>query len=1170
MNAREGANVSARGRAEQYASTEECLAGGGEMGAMMRAIDWAGTPVGPVSGWSQPFRSMVGLVLRNRFPLCMWWGPKLVQFYNDPFVPILGSKHPAAMGQSGSVCWSEIWPTIGPMIEGPFAGGPATGSEDLSLLIHRNGFFEETHFRVAYSPVPDESVAETGIGGVLATVSETTAQVQADRQFRMSRALAIGAAEAKSERQACERAAATLAENSADVPFSLFYLLEGDTRAVLAATSGFGAVPPDAAPAVIDFAAGDAPAVWLLSDAVAHRRINIVDCLDARFGALPTGPWTEAPRAAIVLPLAAPDQEQPYGVMIAGISPHRALDEGYRSLFELAAGQVVTAIRNARAYEEERQRVDALAQIDRAKTAFFSNVSHEFRTPLALMLGPLEDALASPARTLGGDALDMTRRNALRLLKLVNSLLDFARMESGRVDASFQATDLAQLTVDLASQFQAVMEKGGLRLIVDAPPLAAPAFVDRDMWEKIVLNLLSNAFKHTFEGEVWIALATVADEIQLTVRDTGTGIPDDELPRIFERFHRVRGARTRSHEGTGIGLALVKDLVGLHRGRIEAESRLGMGTLFRVSIPTGSAHLPADRIGAPAQLTPTAVGSAAYVNDALSWLPADDLDGDAFATPASDGVPVSVDAAHGRLLLADDNADMREYLRRLLSASWTVEVVADGQQALDAVRRQRPDLLVADVMMPGLDGLELTRALRADPVMAGLPIILLSARTGEDATAEGLATGANDYIVKPFSARELVARVRVQLEIARSQAGERAHQATRVIEEQFRQVAAATSRAKDEFMAILGHELRNPLAPILTALELMKMRGDVGGARERAIIERQVRHVVRLVDDLLDVSRITGGKITLDRRPVEIAEVISSAAETASPLIEQRQHQLIVNVANSGLMVSADPFRLEQVFSNLLTNAAKFTTPGGIITIAAEMDEETIVVRVKDTGIGIVAALLPRVFDAFAQTAQESDRAMGGLGLGLTIVKSLVVLHGGRVDAHSGGSGKGAEFVVRLPALRSREQVRSPVVPALPSAFDRRAPVRVLVVDDNEDAAMLLSDLLGMKGHEVVVAHDGAAALAACGSFRPDVALLDIGLPGMDGYELAQHLRERYGPSSVRLIAVTGYAEHADRMRSKAAGFDDHFAKPVDIDRLCRAVEAARAGGVSEVVSTDD
>ena len=1147
-----------RERAQALAlATADCLSGGGDMGAMMRQVDWASTPVGPVSGWSQPFRTMVGMVLRNRFPLSLWWGPQLVQFYNDPFRPILGSKHPAALAQSGSECWAEIWHIIGPMIEGPASGGPATGSEDLALLIHRSGFFEETHFRVAYSPVPDEAVPHTGIGGVLATVSETTAQVQSERQFKTLRSLATAASDARSENAAYQSAAATLLDNTADVPFALFYAFQASGEpALLAACSGFGKEAVPARPLTIDVSRDPDSAHWPLRSAFAGRSVEVLDVRDPRFGALPMGPWAEPPRSAIVLSLAAPDQQHPYGVMIAGISPHRQLDEGYRSFFELAAAQVVTGIRNARAYEDERKHAAALAKLDQAKTTFFSNVSHEFRTPLALMIGPTEDALSSPSQALNGDALAMVHRNELRLLKLVNSLLDFARMEAGRIEASYQATDLARLTADLASVFRAAMERGGLRLVVVAPPLPLPVFVDREMWEKIVLNLLSNAFKHTFEGEVEVSLTSRGDFIELVVRDTGVGIPAEELPRIFDRFHRVRDARARSHEGTGIGLALVSDLVKLHGGTLEAESQVGRGTRITVSIPAGSAHLPVDRIGAAKGTTSTAVAAAAYVNDALSWLPADDARGESPSSPAD--APAMLDGAvPARLLLADDNADMREYVRRLLSRHWTVQAVADGQQALEAIRRQPPSLLVADVMMPGLDGLGLTRALRANPGTKGLPIILLSARTGDEAVSEGLDAGANDYIVKPFSARELVARVRVQLEIAHSREREREHEIARLVDDQFRQIAAATSHAKDEFLAILGHELRNPLAPILTALELMKMRGDESSAKERGVIERQVKHVVRLVDDLLDVSRMTRGKVNLDKQSVGMNAIIASAIETASPLLEQRKHRLITEVMPSELTLDADPFRLAQILSNLLTNAAKYTDPGGTISIFAGIEGEMVVLRVRDTGIGIEPELLPRMFEAFAQSAQASDRAQGGLGLGLAIVKSLVALHGGQVEAHSAGPGRGSEFVVRLPVADEMSRASPVLSHPLPAAStaatapDATVRSRVLVVDDNVDAADLLGEMLRRRGHEVVIAHDGAAALRARQTFCPDVALLDIGLPVMDGYELAQHLRALYPNAPLRIIAVTGYGEAKDRARSKAAGFDEHLVKPVDGDRVC-------------------
>ena len=1113
--------------------------GGGERGERMRETDWAQTALGSAAGWSQALRTTVGIVLRNGFPLCAWWGPELVQFYNDPFRPTLGAKHPAASGQSGRVCWAEIWHIIGPMIEGPFSGGPAAGAEELPLLIHRNGFFEETHFRVAYSPVPDETVQGTGVGGVLATVSETTAQVIVERQLRTLRALGLGAAKATSVREGYEGAAAAFASNDADVPFSMFYLLDDSTIARLAATSGFA---PDAtaAPHAIDVASADGSPLWPLATVISGRQIEVIDCSDPRFGALPFGHWAEPPRSAILLPLAAPDQVRPYGVMVAGLSPHRQLDDGYRSFFELAAAQVVTAIRNARAHEERRLHAEALATLDRQKTAFFSNVSHEFRTPLALMIGPTEDALAAPDRSLHGDALEMVHRNELRLLKLVNSLLDFSRMEVGRVEASFQPTDLARLTADLASQFRAVMERAGLQLIVETSPLAAPAFVDREMWEKIVLNLLSNAFKHTFKGSVTVQLSTSGEWIQLAVRDTGTGIAVDELARVFDRFHRVRGAKSRSHEGTGIGLALAKDLVELHGGHIEATSELGAWTCVTVSIPTGSAHLPADRIETTNAMSSTAVGSAAYVNDALSWLPSDDPERAALALTTQPTLDPPLDA---RLVLADDNADMREYLRRLLSTQWTVEAVENGRQALAAIRRQPPDLVVSDVMMADVDGLELTRQLRADRTTEHVPIILLSARSGDEATAEGLASGANDYIVKPFSARELVARARVQLEIARAR--ER---------EQQRQVAESTNHAKDQFLAILGHELRNPLAPIQTALELMTLRGEPGALRERAVIERQVTHMTRLVDDLLDVSRFSRGQIELRREPFEVGVAITRAVEAASPLLERGRHVLRLDVMSEGLQIDADLTRISQVFGNLVSNAAKYTPADGCIAITAVREGDEVVVRVRDSGVGITADLLPHVFQRFIQKPQDNARSEGGLGLGLAIVKNLVELHGGTVTASSSGHGKGAELTVRLPAVDRLLATTGPAPTAPLSVVDTTNGSCILLVDDNQDAAEALRDALVSLGHTVIVAHDGPSALRAVRDVKPTIGLLDIGLPVMDGYELAQLLLDLPHLLGIRLIAITGYGLAEDRSRSRAAGFEAHLVKPVSLKSVTDAI----------------
>ncbi|HEU5039372.1 MAG TPA: ATP-binding protein, partial [Gemmatimonadales bacterium] len=459
------------------------------------------------------------------------------------------------------------------------------------------------------------------------------------------------------------------------------------------------------------------------------------------------------------------------GVLVAGLNPYRLFDDDYRGFLQLVAAQIAGAMVNAQAYEAERERAEALAELDQAKTAFFSNVSHEFRTPLTLMLGPLQDLLETgelPAEA--RERVGVARRNALRMQKLVNSLLDFSRLEAGRVEARFEPLDLAALTADLASTFRSAVERAGLELVVDCPPLPRPVYVDRDMWEKVVLNLVSNAFKFTFQGGIRVALRAKDGEVTLSVSDTGTGIPAQDLPHVFERFRRVHNARARTVEGTGIGLALVAELVKLHGGRIALASEEGRGTTFDVVLPEGRDHLPESHVAVTEPRTvPVAVGAASFVEEALRWLPDGEQAEEAItgepllegvAGPAQTGPPA-------RILIADDNADMRDYVRRLLGARWEVEAVGDGRAALARATADPPDLLLSDVMMPGLDGFGLLQALRADPRTSQLPIILLSARAGEEARVEGLEAGADDYLVKPFSARELTARVGGVLELAR-------------------------------------------------------------------------------------------------------------------------------------------------------------------------------------------------------------------------------------------------------------------------------------------------------------------------------------------------------------------------------------------------------------------
>jgi PAS domain S-box-containing protein len=967
---------------------------------------------------------------------------------------------------------------------------------------------------------------------------------------------------------------------------------------------------------------------------------------------------------------------------------------------------------------------------------------------------------------------------------------------------------------------------------VDCPPDLAPIYVDREMWEKIVLNLLSNAFKFTFEGEIAVTLRPVGNEVELTVRDTGVGIPPEELPHVFERFHRVLGARARTHEGTGIGLALVQELAKLHGGAVRVTSEGGRGSAFSVTIPYGTAHLPAGRIGAARTLVSTATGAAPFVEEAERWV-SDEVPADA-APPT-----VASRVSHARILLADDNADMRDYLRRLLGQYWTVESVADGHAALDAARARRPDLVLADVMMPRLDGLGLLRALRGDPATASIPVVLLSARAGEESRVEGIEAGADDYLVKPLSARELIARVNTHLELARVRraaqvevqdaherleaaletgrmiawdwdltsgivsrsrtapqflglavqgeprafydlvepddrplvdsriaaaithgapyevefrvrmpdgearwlgergrvrrdgdgrpvrfvgvtfdfterkqieaalrgsearllddlaamtklqevstrlvqtsdpaallleivdaaiavtgadmgniqlldhasdrlrivasrgfdgpfleffdtvqgghagggmametrerigvedvddsplfrdspaldvlhtAGVRSLQATPLFDRSGRvvgvlsthyrvprrladrdrrlvdllarqaadlieranaeQVLLEADRAKDEFLAMLGHELRNPLGAIANAVAVLNQIGspDARLVQLRAIITRQAQQLTRLVDDLLDVSRLVAGKMDLRREPVNLEALAKQCLSTIARPERLRERGLTLEAQPA--WVEGDPARLEQVLTNLIDNALKYTPQGGRISVTIRSEGPEAVIRVRDTGVGIAPELLPRIFDVFVQARQKPHRAEGGLGLGLTLVKRLVEMQRGTVRVASDGPGLGAEFIVRLPLLAHAGDR-----PPAPSQEPQRPPERqrVLIVEDHVDSRESLRLLLEASGHHVEEAVDGPTGLARLEALRPDVAFVDVGLPEMDGYAVARAVRASPTLKGVFLVALTGYGDPKHRREAAVAGFDAHVVKPVTLERL--------------------
>lgn len=737
-----------------------------EVGADLAQVNWEATPLGPSGQWPQSLQTAVDILLSSRFSMWMAWGPDLTFFCNAAYRrDTLGRKYPWALGRPAREVWAEIWDDIGPRIDRVLSTGEATWDSALLLFLERSGYQEETYHTFSYSPLRDD---DSQIVGMLCVVSEGTQQVIGERRMATLRDLGSDPSVLRTEKETLDFAERQLGQNLRDLPFTLTYLLDENGDAGLAGSSGIADGHP-AAPALLP--AGDIGA-WPV-DAPARGETVSVALGAGVLSGLPTGDWRDPPTEALVVPLLV-QGGTPSGFLVAALNRYRPLDEGYRGFVTLVAGHIASGIGSARSFRAQQRRAEELAELDRAKTTFFSNISHEFRTPLTLILDPVDQLRSraefdEPTR----QELDTIWRNGLRLTKLVNSLLDFSRIEAGRTQANFAPVDLAAVTAELASVFRSAVERAGLTLAVDCPPLQDPVYIDRDMWEKVILNLLSNALKFTFDGTIAVGVRGEENHAVVTVSDSGIGVAAAEIPRLFERFHRIENVRARSNEGSGIGLALVKELVELHGGTITATSVEGAGTTFTIRLPLGAAHVSAERVS-PAGASPTSSAVAApYVQEALRWLPAevrDPAEGSTGValTQQDEDTPDSGSRAPTRVLVADDNADMRDYLVRLLRHDgYDVEAVTDGRQALDAIRTALPDMVISDVMMPKLDGLALVAALRSDPRTAAVPVVLLSARAGQEASIGGLQAGADDYLVKPFAAAELLARVRANVGLAR-------------------------------------------------------------------------------------------------------------------------------------------------------------------------------------------------------------------------------------------------------------------------------------------------------------------------------------------------------------------------------------------------------------------
>ena len=727
----------------------------GEMQRRCEEIDWSRTPLGPAELWPAALRMAVTTCLASRFPMMVCWGPELAMVYNDAYRPILGTtKHPGALGRPTKDVWPEVWDIVGPTLEDVLRGGDPTWSEDQMLVIDRNGYLEECYFTYSFSPIPVDSGE---IGGVLCIVSETTERVLGERRLGTLTALSNGLGALEDVDSLRSVAAQVLHRNRLDHPFAAVVLRP---KPVAGPAAGSVSVSPSS-PDLVD----TPPELRVAVAALAQEALRAGQMVRRN---IPADPWvpdegyTVPVGALCAIPVWLPGQESPEAALVIGRSAHRPWDESLEAYLKLCTTQLRTAFVALRSREVQQRRTEALTVLDEAKSAFFTNISHELRTPLTLISGAAQQSLADGDLTEAQRSrLGIIDRNATRLARMVDAMLDFDRMEAGRLSPVLTEIDVVEMTRGLAAAFLPAMERAGLELDIDCEPQPRRALLDRDMYERILLNLLMNAVKYTPEGRVSVRLKADGDGFTVSVSDTGIGIPGMDLDRIFERFEQLpRRAQARSHEGAGIGLAMVKQLTELMGGQATATSQLGVGSQFTVSLPWEAPRYP----GPSRSVTPRHVD--AFLAETEGWEVEDEpeaggqWDQDQGVAEVRQGRPLVV--------VADDNADMRAYLRDLLEGLYDVVLAPDGEAALEAIRGHRPDIVLADVMMPRLDGFELTRAIREDASLADLPVILLSARADEKDTTLGLEAGADDYLVKPFSFEELRARLASNLERSRA------------------------------------------------------------------------------------------------------------------------------------------------------------------------------------------------------------------------------------------------------------------------------------------------------------------------------------------------------------------------------------------------------------------
>jgi len=958
--------------------------GDSEMAGMVLAFDWSRTPLGPIASWPQSLKTAVAICLRSPFQMAIYWGSELNLIYNDAERDVLGDLHPGALGLPARELLHDSWEITGPQLRAVMERGDTTWAENQPLPLNRRGVVEIGYFTYSYSPIVND---DGQVGGVLLVTKDTTERVLAERRLAAMRELPIRSMDANTERQACEQTAAALA-GTEDVAFALMYLIERDRSSAACVATSAKRGELHAAHQVVELGGEDSDERSRLFRALADRRADGV-LIDSSLFVAPGRDARSLPRRAFAAPIAHGATDPIAGFVVAGIVDGLRFDDACETFVKMAAIAVGRSVAAARARESERERADAIAALDRAKTSFFSDAAHELRTPLALILGNLDQALDQgqfPASA--REPLMAANRSAQRMLKLVEALLDFSRIEAGGGLGELRAMDVARLTRETAAIFRATVERAGLRLVVDCPSLPERVCVDPDAWERIVSNLVSNAVKFTPDGEIRVRTRAERGELCLTVADTGIGVPAKDRERIFERFYRVPDARARAHEGLGIGLALVRELIQLHGGSIAAESRQGSGTTMVVRVPLAGDDMPGvEPREQGSRMTPSSA-AALFVAEADGWF------------DHGPALPDERSRETVRALVAEDNADMREYLRRLLSPHFSVVLARDGTEALKLALRERPSVVVSDVMMPGLDGFELIRELRRDPRTRDVPIMLVSARADPESTLKALSLGADDYIIKPFGGRELIARVRSTVEgsriradaaDSRGRAKERRHTEGELrallndLRAAHRRVAAATEAERVR----VARDLHDGAQQRLTAIRLeLGILGESLDGGDRKVAAKLAELRAEFDAALTDLRELVQGLDPPLLASDGLYEALSAAARRAG---------MPVTVDGKDLRRVPGPIESAAYFCCLeaMQNSAKHGGPGAHASIRLTAQDGVLVFRVQDDGIGFDAELVHP-------------------GHGLINMRDRLDALGGQVDVTS-VPGRGTTVVGQIP-----------------------------------------------------------------------------------------------------------------------------------------------------------